>query len=87
MTSTRKDALAAAVREDLTRSPRSATPTPKCVSRLLDDIAERQSLRDSAVLGAAARGRLRQAYQIPEDDRQRFANEFRPWPRARCAVS
>ncbi len=72
-----KDALATAVREDLTRNAEREADA-EVRRRLLDDIAGANPFElppswvQRLIDGYAG------AYQIPEADRQRFANEFRP---------
>jgi trigger factor len=72
-----KDALTAAVREDLTRNAERETEA-EVRRRLLDDIAAANpfdlppSWVQRLIDGYAS------AYQIPDADRPRFATEFRP---------
>ncbi len=72
-----KDALVAAVRDDLTRSAeRDADAEVR--RRLLDDIAGANPFELPPSWVQRLVDAYAGAYQIPEADRQRFANEFRP---------
>jgi trigger factor len=72
-----KDALVTAVREDLTRAAeRDADAEVR--RRLLDDIAGANPFELPPSWVQRLVDAYAGAYQIPEADRQRFANEFRP---------
>ena len=72
-----KEALLAAVREDLTKSAeREADATVR--QRLLDDISSANPFELPPSWVQRLIDAYAQAYQIPDDDRQRFATEFRP---------
>jgi trigger factor len=72
-----KDALVAAVREDLTRhAEREADAEVR--RRLLDDIAGANPFELPPTWVQRLVDAYAQAYQIPDADRPRFGNEFRP---------
>lgn len=72
-----KDALVAAVRDDLTRhAERDADAEVR--RRLLDDIASANPFELPPTWVQRLIDAYAQAYQIPEADRPRFAKEFRP---------
>jgi trigger factor len=72
-----RDALTAAVREDLTKSSeRDADAEVR--QRLLDDIGSANPFEIPPSWVQRLVDAYGQAYQIPDDDRPRFASEFRP---------
>lgn len=72
-----KDALVAAVREDLAKSAeREADATVR--QRLLDDIGSANPFEIPPSWVQRLVDAYAQAYQIPDDDRQKFTTEFRP---------
>ena len=77
VTSRSKDALATAVREDLTRNAEREADA-EVRRRLLDDIAGANPFELPPCWVQRLVDAYAGAYQIPEADRQRFANEFRP---------
>jgi len=72
-----KDALVAAVREDLTRNAEREIEA-EVRRRLLDDIAGANPVELPPTWVQRLIDAYAQAYQIPDADRPRFANEFRP---------
>jgi trigger factor len=72
-----KDALTAAVREDLTRSAEREAEA-EVRRRLLDDIAGANPFELPPSWVQRLIDAYASAYQIPEADRPRFATEFRP---------
>jgi len=72
-----KDALVTAVREDLTRNAEHESDAD-VRRRLLDDIAGANAFDLPPSWVQRLIEAYASAYQIPEADRQRFANEFRP---------
>jgi trigger factor len=72
-----KEALVAAVREDLAKSAeREADATVR--QRLLDDIGSANPFEIPPSWVQRLVDAYAQAYQIPDDDRQKFTTEFRP---------
>ena len=72
-----KEALVAAVREDLAKSAeREADATVR--QRLLDDIGSANPFEIPPSWVQRLVDAYAQAYQIPDDDRQKFTSEFRP---------